>query len=218
MFTGLVESRGRVVWIHRTGAGASVRVSAPFASELERGESVSVNGVCQTVVRADSSGFEVDVVAQTLSVTTMGTLRTGSEVNLERALQLGDRLGGHIVAGHVDGTARVTELRRDTQGTRLTFELPAGLSKYVVAKGSIAVDGVSLTVAEVDGARITVALIPETLRATLAGTYRSGTKVNIETDVLARHQEKLMREGAHGAGTQDGGLTEERIRELGFTE
>ncbi|MFH1865826.1 MAG: riboflavin synthase [Candidatus Eisenbacteria bacterium] len=222
MFTGLVESVGRVVRVRRASGGATVRMSAPFASELERGESVSVNGVCQTVVRSDASGFEVDVVRQTLSVTTIGELRGGSEVNLERALRLGDRLGGHMVAGHVDGVARVTALRRDANGARLSLELPEGLSRYVVARGSIAVDGISLTVAEVSGSHVTVALIPETLRATLAGTYRPGTRVNVEADLLAKHQEKLLRSGVEDGepearGESGGGLTEKRLRELGFT-
>lgn len=220
MFTGLVEAQGRVAWVRRTAAGSSMRISAPFASELERGESVSVNGVCQTVVRADGRGFEVDVVKQTLTVTTMGKLRSGSVVNLERALRVGDRLGGHMVSGHVDGVARVTRLERGVEGTRLSFDLPEGLSRHVVQRGSIAVDGVSLTVAEVSGSTVTVALIPETLRATLAGTYGQGSIVNIETDLLAKHQEKLLRgdgdreEPARGAG----GPILERLKELGFTE
>jgi len=222
VFTGLVEAQGRVTWVRRTAAGSTMRISAPFASELERGESVSVNGVCQTVVRADSRGFEMDVVQQTLAVTTMSELRSGGVVNLERALRVGDRLGGHMVSGHVDGVARVTRLDRGVDGTRLSFDLPDGLSRHVVQRGSIAVDGVSLTVAEVSGPTVTVALIPETLRATLSGTYRQGSKVNIETDLLAKHQEKLLRgdgdsdseEPARGAG----GLILERLRELGFTE
>ncbi len=221
MFTGLVECKGRVTWLRRASGGAVIRIAAPFASELEHGESVSVNGVCQTVVRADADAFEVDVIAQTLSVTTIGALRSGNEVNLERALRMGDRVGGHMVAGHVDGVARVVRLRSDRDGTRLTLELPAPLTRYVVQRGSIAVDGVSLTVADVVGERVTVALIPETLRVTLAGAYRSGTKVNIETDLLARHQEKLLegREEASGppdGNENDGGLTEKRLRELGF--
>jgi riboflavin synthase len=222
MFTGLVECKGKVIWHRRAHGGAAIRIAAPFASELEHGESVSVNGVCQTVVRADAAAFDVDAVARTLSVTTIGELRSGSEVNLERALRMGDRLGGHMVAGHVDGVARVVQVRSDRNGTSLTLELPAPLARYVVQRGSIAVDGVSLTVAEVAGARVTVALIPETLRATLAGGYRSGTKVNIETDLLAKHQEKLLesRGEASSPPADDesaDGLTEKRLRELGFT-
>lgn len=219
MFTGLVEAKGTVTRVRRTAGGAKLRIDAPFASELALGESVSVNGVCQTVVASDSSSFEVDAVARTLSVTTIGRLRVGSAVNLERALRLGDRLGGHMVAGHVDGVARVVELRRDAQGVTLTLELPAGLMRYVVRRGSIAVDGVSLTVAETSGQRVGVALIPETLRATLAGSYRAGTEVNIETDLLAKHQEKLAAYASGEESTDRGsGLTEERLRELGFTE
>ncbi len=223
MFTGLVECKGRVAWIRRSTGGATIRISAQFASELEQGESVSVSGVCQTVVRSDATAFEVDAVPQTLSVTTMGELRSGSAVNLERALGLGDRLGGHMVAGHVDGVARVLELRRDRHGTRLTMELPAPLTRHIVARGSIAVDGVSLTVAEVSRERVTVALIPETLRATLAGAYRLGMKVNIETDLLAKHQEKLLEGRGETSAPPDssestGGLTEKRLRELGFME
>jgi riboflavin synthase len=223
MFTGLVECKGRVVWIRRVAGAAVIRITAPFASELGQGESVSVNGVCQTVVRSDAAGFEVDAVAQTLAVTTLGELRSGDEVNLERALRLGDRLGGHMVAGHVDGVARVLELRTDRDGTRLTLELPALLVRYVVARGSIAVDGVSLTVAEVSGERVTVALIPETMRATRAASYEPGMKVNIETDILAKHQEKLLEGQGEVSGPPDGnksagGLTEKRLRELGFME
>ena len=211
------------MWTRRAAGAAAIRIAAPFASELERGESVSVNGVCQTVVRSDTTGLEVHAIAQTLSLTTIGELRSGNEVNLERALRLGDRLGGHMVAGHVDGVARILELRCDRDGTRLTLELSAELVRHVVPRGSIAVDGVSLTVAEVAGGRVTVALIPETLRTTLAGAYRPGTKVNVETDLLAKHQEKLLEDLGKTSGPPErdksaGGLTEKRLRELGFTE
>jgi riboflavin synthase len=219
MFTGLVEAKGRVAWARRTAGGARLRIDAQFASELAVGESVSVNGVCQTVVESDASGFEVDAVARTLSVTTIGGLTAGSVVNLERALRLGDRLGGHMVAGHVDGVARVVKLRRDREGATLTLDLPSELTRHVVQRGSIAVDGVSLTVADISGQRVTVALIPETLRATVAGSYRSGTTVNIETDLVAKHQEKLIAGESPKTGeSRESGLTEERLRELGFTK
>jgi riboflavin synthase len=221
MFTGLVEAVGRVDWVRRGASGVRIRISAPFASELEQGESVSVNGVCQTVVRADRSAFEVDAVAQTLSITTLGTMRGGAYVNLERALRAGDRMGGHFVTGHADGVARVTEMKRGRDGVRLSVEIPGELVRYVVERGSIALDGVSLTVAETDGARVTVALIPETLRATVAAGYRSGTRVNIETDVMAKQQEKLLLRSPDASRDQDGArkvLTVERLKELGFTE
>ena len=223
MFTGLVECKGKVAWSRRVAGAAVIRITAPFACELVQGESVSVNGVCQTVVRCDAAGFEVDTIAQTIALTTLGELRSGNDVNLERALRLGDRLGGHMVAGHVDGVARVMEVRRDGNGTRLTLELLAPLARHVVPRGSIALDGVSLTVTEVDGRRVTVALIPETLRNTVAGTYRPGARVNVETDLLVKHQEKLLEDLGETSGSPDrdtsgGGLTEKRLRELGFTE
>lgn len=222
MFTGLIEETGTVEWARRSGAGVRLRVACSFAGELEHGESVTLNGACQTVVACDPHGFEVDVVAQTLSLTTLGGLRSGGRVNLERALKLGDRLGGHIVSGHVDGVAEVTAVSRGAGETRVTFELPEGLSRHVVERGSIAMDGVSLTVAEVAGKAVTVALIPETLRATRAGEYRVGSEVNVETDILAKHQERLLA-GGDAAGERDesparAGLTEERLRELGFME
>jgi riboflavin synthase len=215
MFTGLVEAKGRVVRARRTSAGAALRIEADFARELAPGESVCLNGVCQTVVRADSTGFEVDAVARTLSVTALGGLRQGSTVNLERAVRAGDRLGGHIVTGHVDGVGRVIELAKGPEGVLLRLELPPELARYVVKRGSIAVDGVSLTVADIDRTALTVALIPETLRSTIAGDYRAGTAVNIEADVIAKHQEKLLLERDE---PDAGGITMERLRELGFTE
>ncbi len=221
MFSGLVEEKGRVVRVRRTAEGIRVRVAASFAGDLRRGESVSLNGVCQTVVDADTEAFEVEAVAQTLSVTTLGALRAGAEVNLERAVRAGDRLGGHFVTGHVDGVGRVEVLVRDGGGARLVVRLPEGLGRYVVPRGSIAIDGVSLTAAAVTGERVEIALIPETLRATLAGGYRAGAEVNVEADVLAKHQEKLLAargDGEGSGGDAAGGLTEERLRELGFTE
>lgn len=202
----------------------SLRVAAPFADELEVGESVSVNGVCQTVVAADRHGFAVDVIEQTLSLSTLGEIRAGDTLNLERALRAGDRMGGHAVTGHVDGTGVVTDVRRGSGSTSVSVRIPEGLERHVVPRGSIAIDGVSLTVADVSGATVAVALIPETLRATRAGEYRRGTRVNIETDIAAKHQEKLMA----AAGSRDdetrerdeanSGLTEARLRELGFVE
>lgn len=217
MFTGLIEARGRVVAIRRTREGARVRIAASFAGELSRGESVSVDGVCLTVSERSTDGFEADVMARTLSLTTLGSRRRGAEVNLERALKLGDRLGGHMVTGHVDGVAAVVELGAGigAEGCEVVLELPPLLMRHVAARGSIAIDGVSLTVAAVDGTRVTVSLIPETLEAMVAGRYRPGTRVNVETDVAAKYQESLQRNGT-GEEPAGGGITIERLSELGF--
>ncbi len=219
MFTGLVEAVGKVLRVGRRGGGAKLRVSAPFAGELERGESVSLNGVCQTVVSADAVGFEIEAVEQTLAVTSIGGLAAGDRVNLERALRMGDRLGGHMVTGHIDGVGRVASLSRGRGTTRLSIEVPAELLRHIVPRGSIAIDGVSLTVAEVTDGVVEIALIEETLEATVASDYRAGTRVNIETDLVAKHQEKLLAASEGGeAPAKRAGITERRLRELGFME
>ncbi len=222
MFTGLVETTGQITTVARTDAGASVTVAAPFASELSHGESVALNGVCLTVTRTAAEAFTVDVVPQTLSLTTLDKLRPGAAVNLERALRLGDRLGGHMVTGHVDGTARIVRMTRSGQKTELVIELKQESIKYVVPRGSITVDGASLTVASISGRTVTVALIPETLRTTVAGDYRTGMAVNMETDILARHIERLLEAREDSAGLQTANrkdaLTIERLRELGLVE
>ncbi len=227
MFTGLVETRGTVETLRRQGDGATIVVRAPFAVELERGESVAVNGACLTVVRAGPRRFEVEAVAQTLAMTTIGRLTAGAPVNLERALRLGDRMGGHVVTGHIDGIATVTSVAPTSNGRVVSFELPPALVRHVVPRGSIALDGVSLTVAGIEGTLLRVALIPETLGATIAGSYRSGSRANVETDIMAKHQEKLSSGARDGAPTNGGeresdgresGLTAERLKELGFLE
>ncbi len=227
MFTGLIEATGRLRALVRTGDGARLSIETGIGRELTIGESISVNGVCLTVTSSDEDGFEADVVAETLRASTLGTLSCGDRVNLERALRLGDRLGGHIVTGHVDAVATVAERRERSRGVEVVFDLPTSVTAEVVAKGSIAVDGTSLTVAAVDGRRVMVAFIPETLAATRAAEYRRGTRVNIETDVLAKHMRKLLdergadgsRSEGHGSSSDEApetGLTLERLRELGF--
>ncbi len=227
MFTGLIETTGRVRAMVRTGDGARLSVETGIARELAAGESVSVNGVCLTVTVTNGDRFEADAVAETLRASTLGALAPGDRVNLERALRLGDRVGGHIVTGHVDAVATVLERRERGRGVEMAFEIPAQLVAEVVSKGSVALDGTSLTVASVEGRRVTVAFIPETLTATIAGTYRRGMRVNVETDVLAKHLRKLLSErsstslGSEENGEADErastkGLTIERLRELGF--
>lgn len=195
-------------------------IAAPFAHELERGDSVAVDGVCLTVVGVRGGTFEVDAAERSMETTTLGLGVVGRSVNLERAARVGDRLGGHIVTGHVDGVATVVKVERTANGVDLAVEIPAGLAGYVAPRGSIALDGVSLTVADVRGTRVTVSLIPETLSATTASTYRAGTVVNVETDVLAKYQQSISaaRNGPESDAPAAGGLTVEHLRKLGFTE
>lgn len=218
----MIETRGRIKRLSRRGRAARIVVAAPFASELERGESVALNGVCLTVTRARGGSFEVDAIERTVATTTLGRASAGQTVNLERAVRAGDRLGGHLVTGHVDGIGVVVGIERTSTGRDVTIEIPTELTRHAAARGSIAVDGVSLTVARLEGARFTVSLIPETLASTTASSYRHGSAVNIETDVLAKYQESIgAAKGVAGeseAPAGGHGLTAERLRELGFTE
>ena len=194
MFTGLIESLGHVRRI-APGKGAArfaFETGASVASWRD-GESVAVDGVCLTVARRARTVFEADVVAETLRCTTLSALRPGDAVHLERSLALGDRLGGHLVQGHVDAVGRVLRVGRRGGDVRLSVALPAGLRRLVAKKGSIALDGVSLTVAGVDARGVEVALIPETLARTKLGGLRPGDGVNVEVDLIARYLEALMR-------------------------
>ena len=192
MFTGLIEAVGKVANVVRDRADAAglmrLRIEAPFSKELQIGESVSVGGVCLTVVERGEGWFEVDVVAETLDRTTLGDLKIENFVNLERALKVGDRLGGHFVQGHVDGVGEVV-----TPGdVRLRVSLLPDLSRYVAEKGSITVCGVSLTVAKVESDYFEVALIPHTLENTTLGHLHEGDRVNLEVDLLARYLKNLL--------------------------
>jgi riboflavin synthase len=189
MFTGLVAGVGRVVSCASTPDGSRIEVESSLAGELSLGDSVAVNGACLSATSVEGSRFAADVVAETLRRTTLGDLAVGSRVNLELPLRASDRLGGHVVLGHVDGTATVSELR---EAGEVVFEIEPGLARYVVEKGSIALDGVSLTVAKIDGSAVTIALIPETRRSTTLGFVTIGSRVNVEVDILAKHVEKLV--------------------------
>jgi len=198
MFTGIIEELGTVRAIERTTDSARVTIEGPLVvSDAEHGASISVNGVCLTVVTHDDATFSADVMAQTLSASGLGALQEGSRVNLERAARVDSRLGGHIVQGHVDGTARVLAVTPEPDWTRIRFELDPNLIRYVVNKGSITIDGVSLTVSAVSEltevpAWFEVSLIPTTLTLTTLGSLAGGESVNIEVDVLAKYVERML--------------------------
>ena len=198
MFTGIIEELGTVRAIERTTDSARVTIEGPVVvSDAEHGASISVNGVCLTVVTHDDATFSADVMAQTLSASGLGALQEGSRVNLERAARVDARLGGHIVQGHVDGTARVLAVTPEPDWTRIRFEVDPNLIRYVVNKGSITIDGVSLTVSSVSEiaeapAWFEVSLIPTTLTLTTLGSLAGGESVNIEVDVLAKYVERML--------------------------
>jgi riboflavin synthase len=190
MFTGIVSATSKVVGIRAGRIGID---HAGIARHLKVGGSVAVNGCCLTVVRKQGPVFFADVVPETLRRTNLGALKVGDQVNLELPLTASSTLDGHLVQGHIDATAAVRSVQQASPGREVTFELPAAISRYVAEKGSIAVDGVSLTVASVDKATFSVALIPHTLSATIAGGYRRGTKVNLEADLIARYVARNLR-------------------------
>jgi riboflavin synthase len=193
MFTGLIETVGKVVEISPGRGSSRLAIASPLpAAELRDGDSVSVNGVCLTVASRRRDRFYADVVAETLARSTLAKLRPGGQVNLERSMQVGDRIGGHFVSGHVDGTVEVRQFRKRGGDCRLSVTLPGELARYVATKGSVALDGVSLTVAAVDATGFEVALVPHTLERTTLGGLRKGDRLNLEVDLLARYLERLL--------------------------
>jgi riboflavin synthase len=192
MFTGLVETVGTVLEVERVGEGARLSVATPLAAELADGDSVAVNGVCLTALGATGDGFAADVMAETLRRSSLAPLAAGDEVNVELPLRADGRLGGHVVQGHVDGVGRVASTADEGFARVVRVEAPSELLRYVVEKGSIAVDGVSLTVSAVDDEAFEVSLIPETLERTTLGALAPGRAVNLEVDVLAKYVEKLL--------------------------
>ena len=202
MFTGIIEELGTVTRVERSADAARLTVRGPLAVQgVKHGDSIAVSGVCLTVIDFDDASFTADVMAQTLAMSTLDGAAEGLEVNLERAALVGDRLGGHIVQGHIDGTARVLEIRPGDAWRVIRFSLDDVHAPLVVDKGSISVDGVSLTVSAIgddpEGSWFEVSLIPETLSATTLGERVAGDRVNIETDILARHVERMLQRGAH---------------------
>jgi riboflavin synthase len=192
MFTGIVESLGAVAAMDEQTDAVRLTITGEVLTDLAGGESVAVNGVCLTVADIHSSGFTADVMRETLRRTTLGGLGIGDAVNLERSVTPTTRLGGHIVQGHVDGVARVVAMRPSEHWREVDLEVPADLMRYIVEKGSIALDGVSLTVASAEGQVVGVSLIPETLARTTFGGREVGAGVNVEVDVLAKYVERLL--------------------------
>jgi riboflavin synthase len=192
VFTGLVQGVGSVAGIDRSDDGARITIATPLVPELNAGDSIAINGVCLTAVDLAGDSFVADAMNETLARSSLGDLASGCSVNLELPLRATDRLGGHVVQGHVDGVGEVLDQHDDGFARRIRIGAPAEVLRYVVEKGSIAVDGVSLTVTEVDDRSFTVSLIPETLERTTLGGIGAGRRVNLEVDVLAKYVEKLM--------------------------
>jgi len=211
MFTGIIKSMGTITAIERRGGDVRLAVSStglPWA-EYEVGESIAVNGVCLTAVAIRADGFDTDVSVETLDVTALGTLSVGSTVNLEPSLSLGERLGGHLVSGHVDCTGTVVSRTADARSIRLAFEIPAEYSRYVAKKGSVCIDGVSLTINEVSGSRFELNIIPHTAEVTIIGNYSVGTVVNVEVDLVARYLERLI-------GANPDGISKDFLKAHGY--
>jgi len=192
MFTGLIQDVGTVESLDSGIEGARLRIATSLAAEIAPGDSVAVNGACLTAMTVDGNGFETEAMNQTLAVTSLDGLKVGSRVNLELAMKASDRLGGHIVQGHVDGVGEVASVEGDGFAKRLRVALDRDLLRYVIDKGSITLDGVSLTVAELGEDWLVVSLIPETLERTTLGEASPGRKLNVECDVIAKHVERLV--------------------------
>ena len=213
MFTGIIQSVGRIARLEPRGGDVRLYVDTAQLdlADVQLGDSIAVSGVCLTAVTLESRGFSADVSNETLSLTTLGKLKASDPVNLEKALRLADRLGGHLVSGHVDGVGKVVSIAPDGRSQRWTFEVPANLARYIAAKGSICIEGTSLTVNEVDGLRFGVNLIPHTVEHTVFHARRPGDAVNLEVDVVARYVERLM-----GGGGGSPRLDEDFFKKHGF--
>ena len=194
MFTGIIQSVGTVAAMETKGGDVRLRINTGKLdlADVAPGDSIAVNGVCLTAVELPGDGFVADVSNETLSLTTLGGLKTSSRVNLEKALTMATRLGGHLVSGHVDGLGTVISRHDDARSVRFVIEAPAELARYIAHKGSICVDGTSLTVNGVDGARFELNIVPHTLQETIMEEYQPGTEVNLEVDLIARYLERLI--------------------------
>ena len=217
MFTGIIEETGIVKSVVRSTGSAAITVKAhKVLEETRRGDSINTNGVCLTVTSNDSSSFTVDVSTETLQKTNLGQLKPGDRVNLERALRLSDRLGGHIVSGHIDDTGRITQVRKESNTTWITVTTAPQWFRYIVGKGSVAVDGISLTVASVGNEAFTVAVIPLTETETTLSGKKAGDTVNIECDVIGKYVERLLQK--EKKSYPESNLDENYLKEHGFID
>ncbi len=216
MFTGIVEEKGRLLSIEKGAVSAILTIGAGRVLEGTKiGDSIAVNGVCLTVTTLGSDRFSADVMAETLRRSSLGNLSVGASLNLERALAVGDRLGGHIVSGHIDGTGRITEIRQEDNAVWYRIEADAKLLRYIVEKGSIAIDGISLTVATVDSRSFQVSVIPHTREVTALSERKIGDTVNLENDIIGKYVERLLAP-ASGEDAKGSGLTMNFLAEHGF--
>jgi len=218
MFTGIIETLGTIAALEPRGGDLRLKVRAPEMDlgDTRLGDSIAVNGVCLTVTELNGGQFGADVSRESLSVTTLGDLGVGDRVNLEQALTLNTRLGGHLVSGHVDGVGELLAMQPDARSTRVQFRAPDALARYIAAKGSITIDGTSLTVNGVDGATFDVNIIPHTWDMTRFSVYRVGSRVNLEVDLVARYLERLVLGKRAAQPGHSGGLSEDWLAEQGF--
>lgn len=217
MFTGIIQAMGEIAELQRRGGDVRLRVRTGKLDlkDVALGDSIAVNGVCLTAVELPGDGFVADVSRETLSLTSLGELAVGSRCNLEKALTLATRLGGHLVSGHVDGLGTVIDRQDDARSVRFTIEAPDALARYIAHKGSISVDGTSLTVNAVNGSRFGLNIVPHTLQETIMGDYVAGRRVNLEVDLIARYLERLLL-GEHAADTDARGVDLEQLERAGF--
>lgn len=219
MFTGIIQAIGSIADLQPKGGDIALVVNTGKLGmdDVELGDSIAVNGVCLTAVAMTDKSFTADVSRETLSLTSLGALSKGSKVNLEKALTLQTRLGGHMVSGHVDGLGEIESRQRDGRSERFSIKAPDEIAKYIAAKGSITIDGVSLTVNHVDNSSFDINIVPHTLQETIIGDYQAGTKINLEVDVVARYLERLIQGGSLG-GSENiaGNITESFLAENGF--